>query len=232
MSRSIKVDLSEELARRLDEAGIRPDEAARLAAAALGEAADRPELRAQWGLIAEQHGHNPASGLAVLSEEEIEQRRRQYVQTVPVAAAPDRQPAPASLMPPKRSIAATASFVLGLLGIAGWIAVLGLAAYGQMRIEPANRTTIHAIVGLSAVLGLMVNAGALIAGIVGCTQKAANTWMAIVGVILNGLQIAGMVGIIMLGMQRASSRPRSSHSPWDGIYQVAASRVDPYWGRN
>jgi hypothetical protein len=196
MRKSFKFDLPDELAERLGSAGIRADEAERIALAALAEAVDRPDLRARWGFAEQEVSNATASGIGIISEEEIEQAREEYAEAFPEPTLPV-SPSP---IPARRSAWATASFVLGLLGFLSWFVIFGAAGYGQTIADPQKRQMIQTVAGLSAMLVLMINLGALISGIVGSTRKASNGWMAVTGIVLNALQIAALVGIVILGL--------------------------------
>ena len=108
--------------------------------------------------------------------------------------------------PPARSGMALAAFIIGIVGAFGWFIVLAVAVYANaVAKNTQERDVLNGIVGLSAILGLGVNFVGMCLGFASVLKPYANRWMGAVGLILNFLEIAFMVGIIILGITQGGT---------------------------
>ncbi|HEX4129503.1 MAG TPA: DUF4339 domain-containing protein [Pirellulales bacterium] len=98
------------------------------------------------------------------------------------------------------SSAAWTSFLIGILGIPAWIAVLAVAAIGANRGAGANNDPLLIISGLCIFAGVPLNLLGAILGGVKVASTISNKWMAIVGMILNLAEIAAILGLTIVGM--------------------------------
>ncbi|MDB6063812.1 MAG: hypothetical protein JWR26_20 [Pedosphaera sp.] len=102
-------------------------------------------------------------------------------------------------IPLKSSGFAKASFIIGMVGTAGWLVFLGAAAV--LAKGGANeKSPLLIIVGLCTIGGMGLNLAGVIFGIIALRQRISNRWMAITGVIANGVELLGVLSLMALGL--------------------------------
>jgi hypothetical protein len=111
-------------------------------------------------------------------------------------------PAPslaAPLHPTSSSGLATASFIIAMVGIGGWFLLLGIAAAGVSS-GAKDTSPLMVAVGLCMFAGLAVNLAGAIFGLITFRKLISNRWMALTGAIVNGVELLGVLGLIILGI--------------------------------
>ena len=108
--------------------------------------------------------------------------------------------------PKKTSVLALISLIFSLVSVLGWIILLTVAGVAQNQGNVSQGFNI--IVGLFLIGGLILNFFALITGIIAAVQNEGRT-VGILGACFNALIIAGLVGLMVLGlaMQHAHQQP-------------------------
>ena len=99
------------------------------------------------------------------------------------------------------SILATISFAISMLGIPAWLFLLIMAARGVAEGE-SETSPMMITIGLLLFAGIGANIVGLILGIIPLMKSVSNKWMAIVGVIVNGLELVGVVLLMIIGMSQ------------------------------
>jgi len=99
----------------------------------------------------------------------------------------------------KNSSLGWASLVIGGVMFVGWFALL--IAAGVAHHSGANdQSPVMAIIGLCIFAGVGVNLLGIIFGIVPLMKSEFSKTTCVIGIILNGLELLGMVGIMIMGV--------------------------------
>ncbi|MDZ4816196.1 MAG: DUF4339 domain-containing protein [Verrucomicrobiota bacterium] len=106
-----------------------------------------------------------------------------------------------SILPPlpqKSSGLAKASFIIAMVGIGIWLILLSAAVIGVS--SGAQEThPLMIIVGLLMFAGMAANLAGAVLGTIALTMSISNRWMAVAGLIANGLEIFGVVMLMVIG---------------------------------
>jgi len=120
----------------------------------------------------------------------------QVLQTLPSAAA--------AAVPMKHPGLGIASFVIGIVSAPLWLVlfvVSALSGAGQADPVDVNKPSpFLVLVGLFFCGGFAVNVLGAILGIAGVQRPNAKKGLSIAGIVLNGVQLAGLIGLIVLGL--------------------------------
>jgi hypothetical protein len=119
----------------------------------------------------------------------------------PLPATPQVGPSIPSIPPAplKSSGLAKASFIIALVGIGVWLVLVVTAAVGVSS-GMGERSPLMVIVGLGMMAFMAVNLMGAVLGIVALTKPISNKWMALTGLILNGLELVGVLFLMIVGL--------------------------------
>jgi len=107
--------------------------------------------------------------------------------------------------PANKSGLAKASFIISIVTTCVWILVFAFIAVTYVR-HPDHATSREQadpelmLVGLALMGNMMVNLLGLILGLIVVFKPSSNRWMAIVGVALNGIELLGVIMLMILGL--------------------------------
>ncbi|MDB6066906.1 MAG: putative rane protein/domain protein [Pedosphaera sp.] len=102
-------------------------------------------------------------------------------------------------IPLKSSGFAKASFLIGMIGIGAWVVILGAAAVGASK-DADEHSPLLIIAGLCMFAGMAVNLAGVVFGIIGLRRTCSNRWMAITGVVANGLELFAVLSLMVIGL--------------------------------
>lgn len=93
---------------------------------------------------------------------------------------------------------ALSSLILAAVGFFGYLMAVIVAAVGSTN-GAAEDQPIVIVAGLMVVALLAANFFGALLGVIALTQNVGHKWMAVVGLLGNGLEILGLIGLIVLG---------------------------------
>jgi hypothetical protein len=102
-------------------------------------------------------------------------------------------------IPQKSSGLAKASFIIAMVGIGAWL-MLFVAAAAGVSSGAGETSALMMSVGLFMFGGMATNLAGAIFGIVALAKPISNRWMAVTGVIANGVELVGVLFLMVLGL--------------------------------
>lgn len=102
-------------------------------------------------------------------------------------------------IPQKSSGLTKASFIIAMVGIGAWLVLIVTAAAGGSA-GASDTSPLFVSVGLLAFAVMAVNLAGALFGIIALTKTISNRWMAVTGVIANGVELVGMLLWIVFGL--------------------------------
>ncbi len=102
---------------------------------------------------------------------------------------------------PKFSGLAVVSLAIGALGIVFWFTIVAIAAIAVSAGKREN-SPVMMIAGLFMFAGMGGNLVGIVLGVISLPKNSRNKWMAVIGLILNVVELLGILFLILIGLAR------------------------------
>jgi lysylphosphatidylglycerol synthetase-like protein (DUF2156 family) len=113
----------------------------------------------------------------------------------------------------KPSVVAKASFIIGIIGGGSWILIVILSVVHPAIARSHGSSVIILAIGALALITLSLNLVGFFLGIAAFRKNVPNKWMAIVGAIINGVVLAMIVFVMLVGLVIKIMSPNQSPEP-------------------
>jgi hypothetical protein len=103
------------------------------------------------------------------------------------------------IVPQRSSALAKASFIISMVGIGAWFVLIVAAAAGNSA-GASETSPLMVVVGLSILGGMVANLAGCILGVVTISKPISNKWMAVTGLIANGVELVAVLILMIVGL--------------------------------